>query len=68
MQLASANANDALSSIGYFVRLLEVSGRVGARGDDRECLTKGHARCIWEFRWGTVTGIRKSMVLKAMIQ
>ncbi len=55
-----------LSSIGYFVRLLENSGVTSVRGDNMECLAKGHKRCVWEFRWDEVTGIRSSQKMKAV--
>ena len=49
-----------LTSIGYIVRLLENSGITGAAGRNVECRADGHARCVWEFGWREVTGMRRA--------
>lgn len=49
-----------LTSIGYTTRLLENSGVTGAAGRNAECLVDGHARCVWEFTWKEVTGMRRA--------
>jgi hypothetical protein len=55
-----------LSSIGYFIRLLEISGVMGARGENTECLAKGDKRCVWDFKWEAATGVRHSRIMKAV--
>lgn len=57
-----------LSTIGYFNRLLETSGVTGVRGDNTECLAKGDKRCVWDFHWDLVTGIRTSQAMKAVVR
>jgi hypothetical protein len=49
-----------LSSIGYITRLLENSGVTGVSGCNAECLVDGHSRCLWEFTWKGVTGMRRA--------
>ena len=58
--------NHCLSSIGYSTRLLENHGITGAAGRDGECLTRGDARCVWEFSWQVATGsVRSTGAIKA---
>ena len=49
-----------LTSLGYFVRLLENSGVAGVTAHNRECRAGGGTRCIWEFGWSAVTDSRRS--------
>jgi hypothetical protein len=57
-----------VTGVGYFRRVLENAGIEGVRGSSSECVGAGAARCVWEFSWGRVTGLRRdTQALKAIV-
>ncbi len=49
-----------LANIGYYMRVLENAGILGVSGNDSECVARGDKRCVWEFVWQQVSGLRRA--------
>ncbi len=55
-----------LSTIGYAVRVLGNWGVKGAQGANLECMALHDSRCVWEFRWGEITGkLRNTSMIRS---
>jgi hypothetical protein len=49
-----------LANIGYYLRVLESAGVIGVSGSNAECVARGEKRCVWEFAWEQVSGLRRA--------